>query len=175
MTRALWATFLTTAALVAIALGIALGVGAPDPGAIERAAAAGIGLLGLGAGWITLSAEVEAGLPARPTRRHRGEEPSDAGTTALLDLERSLRFGASTAGDYHAQLRPRLVALARSCLARTGVALSDKERSVELLGADAYALVDPDRVPPEDRFGPGVPLEQVRRLLDRLEALGSQR
>jgi hypothetical protein len=51
--------------------------------------------------------------------------------------------------------------------------LSDKERAVGLLGADAYALVDPDGTPPADRFEPGVPLDQVRRLLDRLEALRS--
>jgi hypothetical protein len=55
------------------------------------------------------------------------------------------------------------------------VALSDKERAIELLGIDAYALVDPDGAPPADRFEPGVPLEQVRRLLDKLEALGGHR
>ena len=144
MTRALWATFVTTAALVAIALGIALGVGAPDPGVIERAAAGAFGLLGLGAGSVAVSAAVEGGLPARPRLRRPVEEPSDAGTAGLVALERSLRFGASTAGDFYAQVRPRLVLLARSCFAREGVALSDKERSVELLGIDAYALVDPD-------------------------------
>jgi hypothetical protein len=55
------------------------------------------------------------------------------------------------------------------------VALSDRERSVQLLGADAYALGDPDDAPPEDRFKPGVPLSRVHLLLDRLEALGSDR
>ena len=69
MTRARWATFFTTAAIGAIALGIALGVGAPDQGAIERAAAGALGLLGLGAGAIALSTAVDAGLPARPRRR----------------------------------------------------------------------------------------------------------
>ena len=175
MTRALWATFFTTAAMVAIALGIALGVGAPDQGAIERAAAGALGLLGVGAGSIALSAAVEAGLPARPRRRRPFEEPTDAGTAGLVALESSLRFGASTAGDFYAQVRPRLVSLAGSCLARQGVALSDRERSVQLLGADAYALVDPDGAPPEDRFKPGVPLNRVRLFLDRLEALGSDR
>ena len=109
--------------------GIALGVGAPDPGAIERAAAGAFGLLGLGAGSIALSAAVEAGRPAGPRRRRPDEEPSDAGTAALVALERSLRFGASTAGDFYTQVRPRLVPLAKSCLARHGVALSDKERA----------------------------------------------
>jgi hypothetical protein len=170
LTRSLWATFLTTAILVAIALG----VGAPDPGAIERASAGAFGLLGLGAGSIALSAAVEAGLPAHP-RRRPAEVPDEAGTAALIRLERSLRFGASTAGDFYTQVRPRLVPLAKSCLARHGVSLSDKERAVELLGIDAYALVDPDETPPADRFDPGVPLDRVDRLFDRLEALRSSR
>jgi hypothetical protein len=173
LTRSLWAAFLTTAILAAIAFGLALGVGAPDPGTIERAAAGAFGLLGLGAGSIALSAAVEAGLPAGPRRRRPEGLPDEAGTAALVGLERSLRFGASTAGDFYTQVRPRLVPLTKSCLARHGGSLSDKERAVGLLGADAYALVDPDGTPPADRFEPGVPLDQVRRLLDRLEALRS--
>ena len=175
MTRALWATFFTTAALLTIAFGVALGVGAPDPGAIERAAAGVLGLLGLSAGSIALSAAVEAGGQTRPRLRRSVEEPGEAGTANLVALERALRFGASTAGDFYTQVRPRLVALARSSLARGGVALSDKERSVALLGSDCYALVDPKAEPPEDRFRPGVPLDEVSQLLDRLESLGSHR
>ena len=171
MTRALWATFLTMAAFVAIALGVALGVGAPDPGAIERAAAGAFGLLGVTAGSIALSAAVEAGQPARARPRRPDETPSDAGTEAFIALERSLRFGVSTTGDFYAKVRPRLVPLARSCLAHRGVALSDRERAIELLGIDAYALVDPDAAPPVDRFGPGVPLDRVRQLVGRLETL----
>jgi hypothetical protein len=63
--------------------------------------------------------------------------------------------------------------LTKSCLASRGVALSDRERAVGMLGIDAYALVDPDGAPPADRFEPGVPLDRVRRLLDRLETLRS--
>jgi len=174
VTRALWAAVLTLAAFVAIGLGIALGVGAPDPGAFERAAAGLLGGLGLATALIALSAAVDAGLPRR-RRARRPEEVSDAGTSGLLALELSLRFGASTAGDFHAHVRPRLVPLATSCLARHGVSLSDRERSTELLGADGYALVDPAAPPPADRFGPGVPEERIRRLVDRLEALGAPR
>jgi hypothetical protein len=35
--------------------------------------------------------------------------------------------------------------------------------------------VDPDETPPADRFDPGVPLDRVDRLFDRLEALRSSR
>jgi len=174
LTRALWATFLTAGVAVAIALAIALAVGAPHPGVVERTAAGAFGLLGLGAGTTALSSVVEAGMPTRPNPRGLDAEPGDAGTAGLVDLERRLRFGASTAGDFYAQVRPRLVALARSCLAREGVALSDRQRAAELLGADAYALVDPQAAPPEDRFGAGVPLYRVSALVDRLETLGDQ-
>jgi hypothetical protein len=172
LTRALWATFLTVAALVGIALAIALGVGAPDPAVIERAAAGAFGLLGLGIGSIALSTAVEAGRTGRARRGQAFEEPTGAGAAGYVALERALRFGASTAGDFHAQIRPRLVALTKARLARSGVALSDKDRVMELLGADAYALVEPDAAPPADRFGPGVAIDRVRRLVDTLEALG---
>jgi len=173
VTRALWASFVTLAVFVAGGLAVALGVGAPDPAAYERVAAAALGGLGLGAGLVALSATVDAGR--FPRSRLRGtDELSDAGTAAFATLERSLRFGASAAGDFHAQVRPRLVEVTRACLARRGVSLSDAERATELLGADAYELVDPAGEPPADRFDPGVPLVRVRRLLDRLEILGGQ-
>jgi hypothetical protein len=175
VTRSLWATVMTTAVFVAIGLGIALAVGAPDPGAFERAAAGAFGVLGLAAGLITLSAAVEAGLPPRPRVGRSGDEPVDAGAAALADLERALRFGASAAGDFHAYVRPRLVPLARARLARHGVSLSDRDGAAALLGADGYALVDPNAAPPEDRFEPGVPLDQLRLLVDRLETLSDGR
>jgi len=175
LTRALWATFFTTAAMVAIALGIALGVGAPDQGRSSARPRELSGCWELVQGRSPSRPRSKPACRARPRRRRPFEEPTDAGTAGLVALESSLRFGASTAGDFYAQVRPRLVSLTGSCLARQGVALSDRERSVQLLGADAYALVDPDGAPPEDRFKPGVPLSRVHLLLDRLEALGSDR
>ncbi len=175
MTRVIWATFATLAVLVAIALGIALGVGAPDPAAIERAAAAAFGLLGLGAGSIAVSSAVGVGQQSSRRPRLLDAEAADAGTANLVALERSLRFGASTAGDFHARVRPRLVALARSRLASHGISLSERDRAVQLLGPDGYALVDPSGSPPADRFEPGVAIKRVDSLLDRLEALGGSR
>jgi hypothetical protein len=174
LTRALWASFITLAVFVVIGLGIALGVGAPDPGAFERATAGILGGLGLAAALTALAAAVDSGLPARH-RGRGGDEPSDAGTSGLRSLERSLRFGVSAAGDFHAHVRPRLVPLANACLARRGVTLDDREQAIELLGADGFALVDPAAVLPEDRFEPGVAIERVGRLVERLELLGAQR
>ena len=151
------------AALVAIALAIALGIGVPHPALVERSAAAAFGLLGLGAGSIALSTAVDSGRAASSRRRELLEEAADAGTAGLAALERSIRFGASTAGDFYGQLRPRLVSLAKARLSRYGVALSDRKRVEELLGRDAYVIVDPECPPPVDRFAPGVPLCQLPR------------
>ena len=118
LTRALWAMFLTMAALVGIALAIALGVGAPHPAIIERAAAGAFGLIGLGAGSIALSTAVDPGTTGRRRPRPSDEDLVDAGQAGLLGLERSLRFGASSAGDFHAQVRPRLIRLTTARLAR---------------------------------------------------------
>jgi len=171
LTRALWAGFFTLASLVAVGLGIALAVGAPHPAMIERAAAGAFGLLGLGAGSIALSAAVDAGRPARRRQRPPADDLLDAGAARLLDVERSLRLGTTTAGDFHAHVRPILLRIARARLARRGIALADREQAVQLLGADNYALVDPRAAPPADRFAPGVRLDELRRLVDRLEAL----
>ena len=175
MTRALWAGVLTLAAIVAVALAIALAVGAPHPATVERAAAGAFGLLGLGAGSIALSAAVDAGLPARRRQRRNDDDLLDAGASRLLDVERSLRLGTTTAGDFHAHVRPILLPLAKARLARKGIALADHERAAELLGVENYALVDPQAAPPADRFAPGVRLDQVRSLIDRLEALEDRR
>jgi hypothetical protein len=175
LTRALWAAFFTVASLVAAALATALAIGVPHPLTIERAAAGAFGLLGIGAGSIALSARVDAGRPAAPRSRRSEDDHVDAGAARLIDLERSLRLGTATAGDFHAQVRPILVPLARARLARKGILLEDRERAIQVLGTDNYALVDPRAVPPADRFGRGVPLERVRLLLGQLEALEDHR
>jgi hypothetical protein len=52
------------------------------------------------------------------------------------------------------------------------VELDGDERGARtLLGDEGYALVRPDRAPPEDRFAPGPSLAAVERLVERMEAL----
>jgi hypothetical protein len=175
LTRALWASFVTATILVGIALAIALGVGAPDPGVIERAAAAAWGLVGLGAGSATLSRVTGIAEPRGSVPHQPAEVPTDSRTTRLVALERSLRFGATTSGDFYGQVRPRLARLAASFLSLRNVSITDKESVETLLGASAYELVDPRTKPPTDRFSPGVPVEQVSELIGRLEALEDER
>jgi hypothetical protein len=83
--------------------------------------------------------------------------------------------GASThrALELHYLLRPRLRAIATDRLAsRHGVKLdADAEEARGALGEEAWALLRAEREAPEDRFGPGAPLEQLERIVHRLEAL----
>ena len=106
---------------------------------------------------------------ARP-RRSAG----DAGAAGAASLERSLRFGASSAGDFHAHVRPRLEALATSRLARVGIDLADEPRARAALGPVGYELVAPGSDPHPDRAAPGVPLEAVAALVDAMSALGER-
>jgi len=160
------------AVLVVIGLGLALGIGAPDPGLAERAAAVALGGLGLLAG-IVVIASLSTGHAALPgVATPDSEEPVDAGEATLAELERSLRFGASSAGDFYALVRPRLVALSAARLRTHRVTLEDRDAAPAMLGPDVYALVDPAQERPGERFAPGVSLEEVRRVVERLEALG---
>jgi hypothetical protein len=57
-------------------------------------------------------------------------------------------------------------------LARRGVDLdSEPARSRELLGPEAWELVRPDRPAPERRNAPGLQLDRLRRIVERLNAV----
>jgi len=154
-------------AVATVGLAIALGVGAPDPGAAERAYAAAAGLvlivalvrrLGLG----PLSGGFRAAADAGD------DEAGDPAKARLLDLERALRLGALAAGDFDLLVRPRLAALARSRRPRAG--------SVSATGPVGLASPAPfagvlTRGNPRlaDRSGPGVPLEEIEAIVTSLE------
>jgi hypothetical protein len=88
-----------------------------------------------------------------------------------------IRFevGAAThrAMELHHQLRRRLRALAADRLdARHGVDPDgDPDAAARLLGEDAWELLRPDREAPQDRFGPGLPVETVARIVGAVEDL----
>jgi hypothetical protein len=92
------------------------------------------------------------------------------------DPER-IRFevGAAThrAMELNHQLRRRLRGIAQDRLtAEHGVDLDgDPDAARRLLGEEAWDLLRPDREPPADRFGPGMPIEGVTRIVDALEGL----
>jgi hypothetical protein len=88
-----------------------------------------------------------------------------------------IRFevGAAThrSMELHHQFRRRMRRLAQDRLAAEhGVDLdADPEDARRLLGDEAWDLLRSDRVPPDDRFGPGMPVEGVTRIVDAVEEL----
>ncbi len=103
---------------------------------------------------------------AEMSRRH----PSDSGE---LTLVRDVKQSTISAFHLHVRLRPILREIAAYRLwMRFGVDLDrEQERARELLGADAWELVRPERPPPRDRLAPGPPRAALRVVVDELERL----
>jgi hypothetical protein len=100
------------------------------------------------------------------SRRH----PSDTGELTLVnEVEQS----TASALHLHVRLRPILREIAAHRLwMRFGVDLDrDQERARELVGANAWELVRPDRLPPSDRLARGPAPADLRVVVDELERL----
>lgn len=112
-------------------------------------------------------------IPAAPQRRR--SKPRPAPPLRPEDLERVERLvvtGRSTAAEVHLRLRPVLREIAAARLRRRGVQLNlSRSDARELLGEELWELVRPDRPRPEDLRGPGISLELLAAMTDRLEAL----
>jgi hypothetical protein len=103
---------------------------------------------------------------AEMSRRH----PSDSGE---LTLVRDLKQSRSSALHLHVRLRPILREIAAHRLwMRFGVDLDrEQERARELIGPNAWELVRPDRLPPDDRLAPGPASAELRVVVDELERI----
>lgn len=108
---------------------------------------------------------VDAALRRRPPRVDRVAE--------LEKIEREVTLGLTTSFDLHFRLRPTLRRIASELLrARRGIDLdTSPEAARRALGDETWELVRPDREPPHDRFGHGIELERLRRVVVSLEAL----
>jgi hypothetical protein len=102
-----------------------------------------------------------------------GVEPPRAVPGMLVRLEQEAALGVASSFDLHYRLRPRLRALASELLAaRRGVSLDDAPgRARALLGEEAWELVRVERPPPEDRLGRGLPIKDLRQVVESLERL----
>jgi hypothetical protein len=91
----------------------------------------------------------------------------------LEKLEREVTLGQATAFDLHFRLRPTLRRIASELLhARRGVDLdANPEAARRALGDETFELVRVDREPPLDRFGRGMDLAALGRVVTSLEAL----
>ncbi len=160
------------ALLITGGLVVALTTRAPDPGLGERLYAAAMAALVL----VVLVRAVSA-LSAGGTGEtfdelvDPGSDAADGRLLGVASLEQSVRFGSSSAGDFHTRLRPVLADIARHRLSDRGVQLdsaAQQERVEAILGSVAYELVKPGVPPPYERFAPGVPrsvLESVSATL----------
>jgi len=103
---------------------------------------------------------------AEMSRRH----PSDSGE---LTLVRDIKQSRSSALHLHVRLRPILREIAAHRLwMRFGVDLDrEQERARELIGPNAWELVRPDRLPPNDRLAPGPASAELRIVVDELERI----
>jgi len=112
-------------------------------------------------------------LPRRPSAFDAAFErarPTRSRPPSLTRVEREVTLATGTAFDVHFRLRPLLQPLAAGLLLRRGVDLErSPERASELLGAEAWELVRPDREAPDDRTAPGISIETVERVVADLE------
>jgi hypothetical protein len=165
-------------AIVTAAIGGVVALGVAMSGQTSRALVGDVYLLFLGG--VTLFALVrmtqEANVPDEPSAFDAALRPRGSRIERLPELarlEREVALSGSTAFDVHYRLRPTLREIAEHRLATgPGVDLeANPTRARELLGEEAWELVNPWRPPPRDRLAPGISLDELRRVLDRLEAV----
>lgn len=151
---------------------LALVDGAPDPGIAIRCYAAVIGTLAVisATSWLRLSRRAFSGATGDRSGRESEINTTGPMATAWLELERALRFGATTMGDYRLLVQPRLSELASRRLARHGCSLADAEAAEAALGPE-FRLIDPRVAMPTDRLAAGIPVAEIERFVTALEEL----
>jgi len=140
-----------------------------------RAVLLDVYLLGLGA--VLLLALVrstrEGGPSADPSDFDRAlaESRRHASDSGELTLVRDVKQSTISAFHLHVRLRPILREIAAHRLwMRFGVDLDrEQERARELIGANAWELVRPGRLPPSDRLAPGPASADLHVVVDELE------
>ncbi len=103
----------------------------------------------------------------------RGRTLRDERLPELERVEREVSLGMATAFDLHYRLRPPLRRIAGELLAaRRGIDLDGSPQAArEALGDETWQIVRTDREPPRDRYGAGLALGTLHRVVTSLEAL----
>ena len=96
--------------------------------------------------------------------------PADSGELALV---RQLELSTYNAFHFHSRVRPLLRDIAAHKLrSRYGLELDvEPVRARELVGAQAWEVVRPDRPPPADRMAAGPTFDEMRIVVDELETI----
>ena len=123
-------------------------------------------------GALTMLVIVSALGDALPRRRRSpfeqalaADEQPERTPAQVEQIERAVTLGVSNAYDLHRRLLPHLREIAQCRLERNG-----RTASPETLGR-WWELLRPDRVEPEDRFGPGISPSELRALVSDLERM----
>jgi hypothetical protein len=108
---------------------------------------------------------VDLALAPRPARPAHVEE--------VERIRREVAIAQTTAFDLHFRLRPTLRRIASELLrSRRGIDLDgEPEVARRALGEETWELVRKDREPPDNRFGPGIEREALRRVVASLEGI----
>jgi hypothetical protein len=103
----------------------------------------------------------------------RAREPKVERLPELARVEREVALGVGNAFDLFYRLRPRIRAVAATRLAsRRGIDLDRQpEAAQQALTPALWDLVRPDRELPRDRYGPGLPREQLRAVMEGLDRI----
>jgi hypothetical protein len=106
-------------------------------------------------------------------RRRSSAEPADALERSFSQLRDELYWTAHSRREFDRTLRPRLARiLAVRLVEGRGVRLDHSPaRAQELVGPETWALLDPSRPNTMDRSRAGVSTAELRRSVERLEAL----
>jgi len=124
----------------------------------------------VGAGAIVAFACVRRLAP--PGGRRRRRRPGAPALPPRIErLERRVVIAVGSAVDLHTGVRPVLRDVAAERLARRGVELDVDPDAPLLLGPELWAIVRPDRPVPDRLDSNGLPLRELERHLDTLEAL----
>ena len=104
----------------------------------------------------------------RPARLERRPTPP-----SLARIEHEAALGVAGSFDLHYRLVPRLRSIASGLLEFRRRVSFDRDPDVarEVIGEQAWALVRPDRVAPDDRLARGVAPDDLTRVTDALEAI----
>lgn len=108
-------------------------------------------------------------LPRPPRPRRAERQPTQAVRPADLARVEHAVTARHTAAEVHARLRPLLAEIASARLGRRRTLTAAEARG--LLGDELWDVVRPDLDRPSDPSGPGLSLDQIARMTERLEQL----
>jgi hypothetical protein len=108
-----------------------------------------------------------APLRSAQRRAARGRRPP----SSLARIEDEAALGVAGAFHLHHRLCPRLRSISTGLLAvRRRISLDgDPQATRSVLGDPAWNLVRPNRPPPEDRLARGIPISDLRSVVESLE------